>query len=495
MQATLSSVMSALLPVFFGGALAFLANPLVNKVEAWLKKRGMKKGTRALAIVTAIITYGALLYVAVYLIVPSLAKTLIGLVNEFPGMIRRTVKWVEDMLRQNEQMYQIAEYIWTQVNEWFSGWLKQDLLSTLMSTLASVANGVYNVAAVVINAASVVFNLVIGLIVMVYLLASKDDFVGQSKKILYAACKNKKLAADVLDVARETNRIFNGFISGKLLDSLIIGILCFISVSILKMPYPLLVSVIVGVTNVIPVFGPFIGAVPCAFLILLVDPMKCLIFILFIFILQQVDGNIIGPMILGDSTGLSAFWVTFAILLFGKLMGFVGMIVGVPLFATFYYIVKKITEASLRKKELPTETAEYVHLDYIDEGNELHYLKEDGKRGNRRKEAREKRRKKAALLHMRGHGGEKAAPEEAVPEKTACEKTVSEVNGENEAGVQLAEKTNENALDEVREEIEGNIRQQEEVCENEQQSERQRSETESGRSECAGTDGAEPTEQ
>lgn len=397
MKAGIGSIMSALMPVFFGCAMAFLVNPLVNKVEKWLKKKSLRKGARALGIVTAIIVYGVLLYIAFYLIVPSLAKTLIGLVNELPGMIQRFVKWVEDMLKQDEQLYQMAENLWTQINEKFNGWLREGLMSTLMSTLASVANGVYNVAAIVFNAASVVFNLVIGIIVMIYLLVSKDDFVGQSKKILYAACKNRKLAAAILDVGREANHIFNGFISGKLLDSLIIGIICFICVSILKMPYALLISVIVGVTNVIPVFGPFIGAVPCAFLILLVDPMKCLIFIIFIFILQQVDGNIIGPMILGDSTGLSAFWVTFAILLFGKLMGFVGMIVGVPLFATFYYIVKKITEASLRKNQLPTETSEYVQLDYIDEDNELHLLKEDGKRNSKRKEAREKRRRRAAL--------------------------------------------------------------------------------------------------
>lgn len=442
MKAVLSSVMDALLPVIFGGALAFLANPLVNKVEAWLKKKSVKKGARALGIITAIVAYGALLYVAIYLIVPSLAKSIIGLVNELPALIQRFVKWIEDMLRQNEELYQIAENIWLQINEKFNGWLKEGLMSTLMSTLASVANGVYNVAAVVVNTASTIFNLVFGVIVMVYLLADKDDFVGQGKKIIYATCKNKKLAAAILDVARETNRIFNGFISGKLLDSLIIGIICFICVSILKMPYPLLISVIVGVTNVIPVFGPFIGAVPCAFLILLVDPMKCLIFILFIFILQQVDGNIIGPMILGDSTGLSAFWVTFAILLFGNLMGFAGMILGVPLFATFYYIVKKITEATLRKRDLPTETSEYVQLDYIDEDNQLHMLAENAKRSSRRKESREKRRKKAMMK-----GG-----------------TDSEMNS----------------------------RQQEEVCEYEQQNGRERNDIKPDGTGADGTDGTKP---
>lgn len=401
----MNAIINALMPVFFGAAMAFLANPLVNKVEQYLKKKErVKKYARALGIVTAILVYGALLYIAINLIVPRVAASLIGLVNELPSLMQRLVKWIEEVLQQNEDLYQMAKDLWTQVNAKFSSLLKEDLMSTLMSTLASVANGVYNVAAVVIDAASVVLNLLIGVIVMIYLLLGKDDYIGQAKKALYAVCKNKKIAAAILEVAREANHIFHGFISGKLLDSLIIGIICFICVSILKMPYALLVSVIVGVTNVIPVFGPFIGAIPSAFLILLVDPMKCLIFVIFIIILQQIDGNIIGPMILGDSTGLNAFWVMFSILLFGKLMGFAGMILGVPLFATGYYVVKRLIEATLRKRQLPTDTHEYLRIDYIDEANQIHYLGEPKKRDSKRKEARERRRKRADALNAGGTG-------------------------------------------------------------------------------------------
>lgn len=403
MKATIDMVMSALTPVFIGAAMAFLANPLTNQVENWLKKKNMKKGARPLGILASIIVYGTLLYIAFYLIVPKVAESLIGLVNEFPAMMRRFVEWADELLKRNEQVYQIAQEIWEEVNEKFNGWLKEGLLTTLMSTLGSLANGVYNVAALVVDAANLVLNILIGVIVMIYLLLGKDDYVGQAKKILYAVCKNKKYAAAVLDVMREAYHIFHGFITGKLLDSLIIGIICFICVSILDMPYALLVSVIVGVTNVIPVFGPFIGAIPSAFLILLVDPMKCLIFVIFIIILQQIDGNIIGPMILGDSTGLNAFWVMFAILIFGKLMGVLGMIIGVPLFATLFYVVKKATEAALRRRNLPTETADYIKIDYIDEENRLHYLKETRKRSSKRKEARERRKKKAELKGIRGN--------------------------------------------------------------------------------------------
>lgn len=158
---------------------------------------------------------------------------------------------------------------------------------------------------------------------------------------------------------RHSDKIFGGFISGKILDSLIIGILCFICLSILKMPYTILVSVVVGVTNVIPFFGPFIGAIPSAFLILVVNPQQCLIFLIFILILQQVDGNIIGPTILGDSTGLSSFWVIFSILLGGGLFGFAGMILGVPICGVAYYICKRLVESKLRSRQYPTATTAY----------------------------------------------------------------------------------------------------------------------------------------
>ena len=158
------------------------------------------------------------------------------------------------------------------------------------------------------------------------------------------------------------------------LDSLIIGIICGICLSLLHMPYAMLISVIVGITNIIPVFGPFFGAIPSAFILLLTDPGKCLIFIVFVIILQQVDGNIIGPKILGDSTGLSAFWVLFALLLFNHLMGFWGMLLGVPLFASFYYLLGEFINARLRKKSLPLETQEYVHVSGIDEKGSISYL-------------------------------------------------------------------------------------------------------------------------
>lgn len=208
--------------------------------------------------------------------------------------------------------------------------------------------------------AKAVWNLVIGLIISIYLLASKERFVSQGKKLLYAFWDTRQ-ANVIMEDFRLIDSTFGGFISGKILDSAIIGVLCFVVVSIMKMPYPMLISVIVGVTNIIPFFGPFIGAVPCALLILMVNPMQCLYFIIFIWILQQFDGNFLGPKILGDSTGLSGFWIIFSITIFSGLMGVPGMILGVPIFAVFYALIKRYVNRSLQKRACPIKQKSTRH--------------------------------------------------------------------------------------------------------------------------------------
>jgi predicted PurR-regulated permease PerM len=252
---------------------------------------------------------------------------------------------------------------WEKAGDKFMAWLQKDL----MNTLYSITSGIFTVAKIAIN-------LLIGIIVMIYLLYSRDHFIGQSKKLLYAICPNRKLCAVILESVRQINLIFGGFLTGKVIDSLIIGVICFVCLSILHIPYVMIISVVVGITNIIPVFGPFIGAIPSAFLLLLTDPAKCLVFIIFIIILQQVDGNVIGPMILGDSTGLPAFWVLFSLLLFQHLLGFWGMIIGVPLFASIYYLLKQLVNHLLRKRHLPISTLEYVSIEGIAEDGSPVYL-------------------------------------------------------------------------------------------------------------------------
>jgi predicted PurR-regulated permease PerM len=200
------------------------------------------------------------------------------------------------------------------------------------------------------NAILTVKNLLIGLVVAVYLLAGRKRFARQANMILHSLV-SPKWAQLILDELKYADRMFGGFINGKILDSAIIGVLCYIGCMIFRFPNALLVSVIIGVTNVIPFFGPFIGAVPATLLILIEEPIKAVWFVLFVLVLQQLDGNIIGPKILGNVTGLSSFWVMFAILLFGGLWGFVGMLIGVPLFAVIYDVIKKLVTLGLARNK------------------------------------------------------------------------------------------------------------------------------------------------
>ena len=273
--------------------------------------------------------------------------------------------------------------------EYLEDWVNTDLLGW-MNTLVT------GFTTYVIGFFSSLMNWVLGLIVAIYALAERESFDGQAKKMVYAFLPVEN-ANVVIAIARKTNQVFSGFISGKLIDSLIIGVLCFVGLSVLRMPYTLLISVIVGVTNVIPFFGPYVGAVPSAFLILLVNPIQCLYFIIFILVLQQIDGNIIGPKILGDSTGLSAFWVIFSILLFGGLFGFVGMVIGVPTFAVIYYLIKSGVEYLLWKKGLPVETQEFSGLYQVDEEDHIILYQEKEKEEKKAEEQEQKENTKENL--------------------------------------------------------------------------------------------------
>ena len=264
-------------------------------------------------------------------------------------------------LNNNPEMARTVQQAIDSAVSWLQNWIKTDLLPNLNNIVYGLSSGVMGVV-------NVLKNLVIGLIVTVYLLASRRRFASQAKKIVYSLFP-VKFANSFVSHSRYTHQVFGGFISGKILDSLIIGVICFVGCSFMKIPYTMLVSVVIGLTNIIPFFGPFIGAIPCGLLILLADPMRCLYFVFFIVVLQQFDGNILGPKILGDSTGLSSFWVLFSILLFGGLLGFVGMVIGVPVFAVIYNMINQFINRRLEKKDLSTETRLYDNLEYIDEEN------------------------------------------------------------------------------------------------------------------------------
>ena len=291
------------------------------------------------------------------MIVPQLVTSVTTLYYTARNNIRDFVDWAseQEIIASNEQLLDFIETSYDKLQANLDTWVKETVLPSMQSILSGAAVGVMSFVAFLKN-------LVIGLIVSVYLLASRKKFGQQGKLILYSLVK-PRWADLFLEEICYADKMFGGFINGKILDSAIIGVLCYIACLIFKFPSALLVSVIIGVTNVIPFFGPFIGAIPATLLILIQNPIKALWFVLFVLVLQQVDGNIIGPKILGNTTGLSSFWVLFAILLFGGLWGFVGMIIGVPLFAVIYDVIKKLVIHGLkRNEELEMVTTYHDHF-------------------------------------------------------------------------------------------------------------------------------------
>lgn len=374
-------LLGILQPIIMGFVIAYLVNPIVKWLERyitiWLRtfmkqERKIKRTARGLSVAGALVFLILIIAVLLAMVIPELYSSIERLVVSLPGQVDTFINWITPYLEGEGEIAQYVESILNKGVDFFENWAQTDLFPQTRNILASVTSGAISVV-------RALFNFVIGIIVSIYVLLGQETFVAQAKKVTYAIFPADK-GNVIISTVRRANHIFGGFISGKILDSVIIGILCFLGLTILRMPYTLLVSVIVGVTNVIPFFGPYIGAVPSAILIMLANPIKGLYFILFILVLQQVDGNIIGPKILGDSTGLNSFWVVFAILVGGGLFGVAGMIFGVPLFATIYYIFKKLTSWVLRRRGLPGETSAYRDVDHIDEKTgELCFLEPEKK--------------------------------------------------------------------------------------------------------------------
>lgn len=379
-SACITVLSSALQPIVVGLILAYLLAPLETRIEGFLLRKRIKiKAAKRIAVFATALTVLTVIVLAIRILLPQVVKTIVDLSMTLPGMLTSFSRQLNAWVHSDGQIMLFVNECMDRANEWLNVWLKTGIYETMTSILSGI-----------IDMFSFFFNIIVGFIVMIYVLFEKDKFRGQAKKILYAVSPKRNVNAFLLDTVRQCDKMFGGFIIGKLIDSLIIGIICFVCMGILKLPYVALISVIVGITNVIPFFGPYIGAIPSAFLILLVNPMQCVIFVIFIIILQQVDGNIIGPRILGESTGLSPFWVLFAILVFGELFGVLGMIIGVPLFATIYYIVKRLVEAKLIQQELPTETQEYILLDKLDDENGATFLQEKRKKLKKKQPVKKK---------------------------------------------------------------------------------------------------------
>ncbi len=375
-RSAITTIFKILSPITYGLAFAFILTPLVNSLEYFIivpiykaisKKSKNElsdfhvtttnKGIRSISILITFLLIIFALYEMIHLILPQLVKSISNIVDSFDGYINNFYDWANGLFDLSSESGQFIVDSLTNSSDNIETFLSSTVLPQIQPILMNLSKGV-------VSFLSGFWNILLGLIFAIYLLGSKELFAGQSKKILYSFF-SKDHANEIVRNIRYTGRTFNGFLSGKILDSLIIGMLCFIGVTLLNIPYPLLISVIIGVTNIIPFFGPYLGAIPSSLLILLVSPIHCLYFVIFILILQQIDGNVIGPKILGDSTGLSGFWVLFSITIFGGLFGVLGMLIGVPTFAVLYMLIRRFIHHMLKRKGMPTNTAEYMHVDYI----------------------------------------------------------------------------------------------------------------------------------
>lgn len=357
-------------PVIDGLVIAFLLCPLINWFEQKFfilfrkkEKRSepvSEKAAKWLRVLSILLSYTiviSLLTAFIITVIPQIKESITNIYAQSSQYKENIETWLAELF---EKYPDIEVWVMDSYDTYaaqFTEWKNNYLLPKAQELIATVSTGVFNFF-------SALWDILIGAIVSVYVLFSKEKFSGQFKKLAYGFL-NTKTANVLISNIRMVNHKFSGFIVGKLLDSLIIGILCFIGCSILGFDYPVLLGLIVGVTNVIPFFGPFIGAIPCILLLFMINPLQSVYFAIFVFALQQFDGNVLGPAILGESTGISSFWVIFSITFFGGLWGVTGMIVGVPLFAVFYAIIKTILVTKLSKKELPTETQKYVFVDYV----------------------------------------------------------------------------------------------------------------------------------
>lgn len=357
----LRHIVSTLKPFILGAVLAYILKPICVVFEKWVSKWFVKMKNRSRAanltvsvsITFTLILFVALLYLLFYAIIPQVIDSIKVLIDTLPDTYDNAMSWALSASKGTPMEQPIIDFN-NNTSEYVQKIITKDLSIDASTILSSVTVGVKGLL-------KFLENLIVGLVACVYILAQRKTLAKQGTMIVNSVF-NDKWAKEVMSELKYIDKMFSGFINGKIIDSIIIGLLTFVVTSIFKIPYPVLISVIVGVTNIIPFFGPWIGAVPCALIIIMVSPVKCLTFIIIIIAIQQLDGNIIGPKILGNTTGLSSFWVLFSIVVFGGLFGFAGLIVGVPVFAVLYDIIKRLVKAGLMKRN-----KEELYIEYINE--------------------------------------------------------------------------------------------------------------------------------
>lgn len=348
--AAIRRIMTAISPVIWGFIISYIMSPIVRKTEEFLEKKVFHKKKhekirRSLSIVTASLIGIALIVGLIAMAVPQIIDSISTLFNNMPDYLNSLYDSIIGFLKKNPEIsHQVTEWIEQQfenIEDIILGWIT-DLRPTFEKYIILLKDGLLNFLVGVKD-------FFLGYIVSVYLLFSKEHFILQFKKLCYALLP--KRVYDVLMVkGTHANKIFSDFLVGKALDSFLIGMFCFIILVIFQIPNAMLISFIIGVTNMIPFFGPFIGAIPSALLVLLTSPGKTILFVIIILVLQQFDGNILGPKILGNKLNLPTFWIMFSIFFFGNLFGFIGMLAGVPIFAVIYTLTKEFVDERIRLK-------------------------------------------------------------------------------------------------------------------------------------------------
>lgn len=353
----LKGITEILKPFLYGVVFAYLLAPLCNKIEEKLFQFFPKAKAKArrficfIAIVISLCVAIAVIWLIIMMIIPQVWDSVMKIIQMVPQKLIVVNNWIEHMLENQPELQAYFEEFSSQAESNIDSLLNVDTIQKVQSIINSLSVQLFGVL-------GVVKNIFLGLLISAYLLGSRKLFGAQAGLILHGVFSDK-WAKIIEEEIRYTDKMFNGFLVGKIIDSAIIGLLCFAGTSIMGLEAPAFISVIIGITNIIPFFGPFIGAIPCGLLLLLENPMHCLYFIIFIFVLQQLDGNVIGPKILGNTTGVSSFWVLFAILLFGGMWGVVGMVIGVPLFAVIYDIIRKLVYRGLRKHKRESMITDY----------------------------------------------------------------------------------------------------------------------------------------
>lgn len=345
------AITTVLMPIIWGLVIAFLMNPIMVNFEKLFSNkfkstRGKKKLVRALSVTVSSVVFLGIVAGLIAIVVPELVKSVTKLFDNMGDLRENLESWISKSFSNYPSLVKSA-------NEKIDTFTKDAsvIFEKMQPMLEELVSGAWGVV-------SFLKDFLLGFIVSLYMLCNKETLLAQIKKSIISITK-KSTCAKIMSVASQANKVFSGFIMGKIIDSIIIGLLCFIGLTLMNMPYNILIAVIVGVTNIIPFFGPLIGAIPSTLLMLIVDPKKAILLAIFILILQQFDGNVLGPKILGDSTGLPGFWVLVSLIICGGLFGFAGMVLAVPMFALIYSFTRSFVENKLRRKKLPVTTEYY----------------------------------------------------------------------------------------------------------------------------------------